>query len=664
MKLTYNNSRKRFEAESDYSEKEALKSAGFSWDGVTRRWHSDHWKEPGKHSYGKQCGMAAKFVQFADKDATARISDSGALAAVELERTSLEQSRAAQADVNIVSPAGLDYLPYQKAGIDYAMRRPNTLIADEMGLGKTIQAIGISNTDPTARRILIVCPASLKLNWKREWEKWDVKKLSVEISRKDLPDTDVVITNYEVLKKFATKLRATNWDLLIVDECHYIKESRAQRTEYLLGRKETKRKNKETGQMEPVPAIAPIGARRRVFLTGTPIVNRPKELWPIVESLDPDGLGESFFKFAKRYCNAHQNRYGWDFSGASNLPELQEKLRSKFMVRRLKADVLKELPPKRRQVIVLDWSHLDKKAREEMSLALELEKKAYANMESADMKTAAIAFTEMAAARKRTAVAKIPLVIEYLQDTLEEVEKLVVMVHHHEVVDALASTFGNAAVTVDGRTSIEDRQMAVDRFQQDVTCKLFIGTIKAAGVGLTLTASSTVVFGELDWVPGNVTQAEDRCHRIGQVNTVLVKHLVLDESLDANMVEKIVSKQNVIDSALDKVHEKPKPVAAQAPAPTTPKTPSALSKTQPELTPEEIAAVHQCLRILAGVCDGAIAQDGRGFNGRDTDFGKSLAAQGYLTPRQALAGQKMLRTYHRQLPENLLAAAGIKKRAA
>lgn len=539
------------------------------------------------------------------------------------------------------------------------------LIADEMGLGKTVQAIGISNNVPSIRTVLIVCPASLKLNWKNEWERWDVKHLNVSYTKqgdKKFPDTEVVITNYEALKKFEKSLRAKTWDLLIVDEAHYIKESRAQRTEFLLGRKATRRKNKNTGEMEPVAPIAPIPALRKVFLTGTPITSRPKEIWPLVEALDSDGMGESFFKFAKRYCNAHQNKFGWDFSGASNLPELQEKLRSKFMVRRLKADVLKELPPKRRQIIVLEWGDLDKKEREELRSALDFEREAYDRMEAATPECASVAFSEMAEARKRTAIAKIPFVIEYLEEMLDETEKLVVMAHHHAVVDALAAKFGSAAVSVDGRVSIQDRQAAVDRFQTDPTCKLFIGTIKAAGVGLTLTASSTVVFAELDWVPGNVTQAEDRCHRIGQVNTVLVKHLVLDESLDANMVEKIVSKQNVIDSALDKIHEKPsQPVKVDKPG----TQPIRVDKPEPPaLTQEEVEAVHAGLRILAGMCDGAVMIDDRGFNGRDTNFGKSLATQAKLTQKQAIVGKRMLQTYWRQLPENLLATAGIRKKAA
>ena len=290
----------------------------------------------------------------------------------------------------------------------------------------------------------------------------------------------------------------------------------------------------------------PIKAKRRLFLTGTPIVNKPIELWPMIHALDPEGLGKSKMKYAFRYCGAHHNGFGWDFTGSSNLDELQEILRSKFMVRRLKKDVLKELPPKRRQVLVLECSASIKDI-------LEKEKKTYDDyaqfVKDGDFESPA--FSEMSKVRQAVAIAKIPFIVEHVKEALEELDKVCVFVHHYEVVDALAAAFGNSAVVIDGRTSNEDRQAAVDRFQADSSCKVFVGTIRAAGVGITLTASSTVIFGELDWVPGNVSQAEDRCHRIGQIDTVFVRHLVLEGSLDERMAQIIIGKQEVIDKALD-----------------------------------------------------------------------------------------------------------------
>lgn len=542
----------------------------------------------------------------------------------------------------------------------------------------------------------MICPSSLKLNWKKEWLKWDVKSLSIGIvsaGKKTFPETDVVILNYDMLGKFQNSLRAVEWDLLIIDECHYLKEGKTGRTQEVFGRKKarvqkrtrtveieladgTKKKVKEQYDRE-VDALEPLKARRRVFLTGTPIVNRPKEMWPLVQSLDPDGLGSNWKRYAERYCNGMQTRFGYDWSGSSNLPELQEKLRSRFMIRRLKMDVLKELPAKRRQIISLEAEGTA------ILKIIEKEKKTYAEYEEAlksgEFSFETPAFQEISRVRKETAVAKIPYVVDHLKGILEDgTDKIVVMVHHYEVVDNLIAALREfGVVSVDGRTSNENRQKAVDAFQEDPDIRVFVGTIKAAGVGLTLTASSTVIFAELDWVPGNVTQAEDRVHRIGQRNAVMIYHLVLEGSLDERMVEIIIEKQKTIDSALDveaKNESAPLPeisettekqrYEASRPKPKAPKSTGLIWREQEVPTkPEEIAnpysqeqteAIHAGLRLIAGVCDGAQNVDDRGFNKTDTNFGKSLAHAMSLTPRQAIAGFKLVRKYHRQVPHEIL----------
>lgn len=326
-----------------------------------------------------------------------------------------------------------------------------------------------------------------------------------------------------------------------------------------------------------------IRAKRRVFLTGTPIVNRPVELWPLVRSLDPQGLGKSFWSYANRYCNATRTRFGLDTSGASNLDELQMRLRASVMVRRLKADVLTELPPKVRQVIEIPADGMESLVEAERTAYSghkakidAITARAEALREAGDMagyasavdqlrEASSVAFEEMARARHDLAVAKLPAVIEHLDSVVEATGKVVVMCWHHDVVDAIAAHYGRDAVVVSGKVPVEQRQAAVERFQTDPTCTVFVGTIKAAGVGLTLTAASTVVFAELWWVPGDISQAEDRCHRIGQRDSVLVQHLVVDGSIDATQAKVIVAKQDVIDRALDvgqKAVETPKAIPA------------------------------------------------------------------------------------------------------
>jgi SWI/SNF-related matrix-associated actin-dependent regulator 1 of chromatin subfamily A len=448
--------------------------------------------------------------------------------AAEVEAT-VSASRATDATIAIPSPDGLEYLPFQRAGIAYALGRESTLLADEMGLGKTIQAIGVCNaTKPET--VLIVCPASLKLNWRNELQRWLVDERRIDIVNgggEVFPaHPDIVVINYDVLTKHADALHGRTWDIVILDEAHFCKNPKAKRTKAALA----------------------ISAERKLVLTGTPIPNRPVEIQAVAGYLAPSRFGH-FFKFAMRYCDAHQTRHGWDFLGASNLPELQEQLRSSIMVRRLKADVLDELPPKRRQVIVLDGADYKEELR--------VQELAEAESQTTSPR---IKFEELSRERHLMALAKVPAILDHLKGIDHPV---VIFAHHKDVIAALASELD--CVTLTGDHTTEERQAAVESFQRgDV--QYFIGSLGAAGVGITLTRASHVLFAELDWVPGNLSQAEDRCHRIGQHDSVLVQHLVVDESIDARQVELVVEKQGVLDASLDTVAA---PKATEAPAPTT-----------------------------------------------------------------------------------------------
>lgn len=578
-------------------------------------------------------------------------------------------SRATDATINVPTPEGLAYLPFQRAGIAYTIAHPSALIGDEMGLGKTVEAIGVINADPTIERVLVICPASLRINWRRELARWLTRPLTVGIANGDsMPATDIVVINYDILRKHSVAIHAIVWDLVIADEAHFCKSPSAQRTEQLFGTDDYAAKKRSADKV-----VAPIKARRRLLLTGTPIANRPKELFPLIHYLDPQAW-PSFFAYARRYCGATQSRYGWDFDGASHLDELQEKLRSTLMVRRLKADVLTELPAKRRQVIELPANgaagavEAEAEAFGRHDLAIEAAQAAVelakASATPADYEAAVArlreetqaAFTEISHLRHKTAVAKLPQVIEHVREMLDETGKIVVMCHHHDVQDALVAEFGAACVLHRGGLSDTEKQQAVDRFQRDPSVKVFVGSILASGVGITLTASSTVVFAELDWVPGNVTQTEDRLHRIGQHDSVLVQHLVLDGSLDARMAHILVAKQAVIDQTLDTV-EAAIPAAPTRDRPSTADTPrSHIAALADTLTVEQVQAVHTALRILAGYDpDYASERNGAGFNRVDGAIGHSLAERPSLSPRQAALGSVLVRKYHRQLPPPLLA---------
>lgn len=630
MEIRFRNN--KFIARSNYSEKDVLKSAGMRWDKDLRYWWTD------------SIPIAGKFRNYFSseaRDVFERLQ--------EKKNEALELSKGVDADIEIPAPEGLVYLGYQKAGIAYAAGKDATLIADDMGLGKTIQAIGVMNiTKPEST--LIVCPASLKINWKRELEKWLTYHIPINIIDKEPDFSGVSIINYDILKKFS-ELQEREFDLLIADEAHYCKNLKAQRTK----------------------AIKKINAGRKIFLTGTPITNRPIELYSLINLLKPDMF--NFWQYAKRYCNAKRTEFGLDLSGASNLEELQDILRSKIMVRRLKRDVLRELPAKLRQVIELpsnrlkpvvesEWEAYQRHQAllEECKIRTELaktsDKPEEYELAVRQLKEAfTVAFNDMAKTRYETAMAKAPLVIEHIKNIIEEGQKVVVFAHHKDLIAEIARNIPDS-VTLTGDHSLQERQEAVDRFQSDPSCPAFIGSMRAAGVGLTLTASSNVVFAELDWTPAVMTQAEDRTHRLGQHDSVLVQHLVLEGSLDAVMAQTIINKQNIADKALDKEYElnaEPVPVIPSHRIATEHTTRTQIDIDADKITDEQAQAIHEALRIVSSMdTDRALVRNNIGFSRIDTAIGQSLAVRENLSKRQAAFGRRLALKYSRQLPEELV----------
>ncbi|WP_431858668.1 SNF2-related protein [Azospirillum sp.] len=409
MNLNYNAGTGHWECRTEFSERHLPKGAGFRWAPA-----------PLKHWWTTDPLIAVKLADHADLK-TATGLRAAAAAATALQQASAAASRATDANVEIPVPTGLSYLPYQKAGIAYAMARKDVLIADEMGLGKTIQAIGIINTELAARdraRALIVGPKIALINWRGELTKWLIKPLTVGIATtKHWPEADIVVINYDILSKLSDRLRSVQWDIVVYDESHALKDEKTARTKAALGGK---------GQ-------SPIPAKRRLFLTGTPILNRPIELYPMLHAM---GLPEAsnYFRFASRYCDGRHTRFGFDASGASNLEELQGVLRQSVMVRRLKADVLTDLPEKRfsvvelpcdspalGNVVVAEREALKRAEQEETRLRsiVDLAKKggneaayraAVANLKAGR----SAAFKEMSRLRHDTALAKVPQVVEHV----------------------------------------------------------------------------------------------------------------------------------------------------------------------------------------------------------------------------------------------------------
>ncbi len=321
--------------------------------------------------------------------------------------------------------------PYQHEGIAFALERKRCLIADEMGLGKTVQAIGVINANPRIRTVLIVCPASLRLNWWRELDMWLERKGDVSTS----------IISYEAL----AKLGAPRTDLVIIDEAHYVKNQKSIRL----------------GHLKRVL----INANQAIFLTGTPVDNRPLELWPLLQLLDAEtwdpagrikgkrvgvGEGAGFFPFALRYCGAYKQVMGkksfWNFSGGSNLEELHERLKP-LMIRRKKDDVLTFLPPKRHHIITLpssvdegDWlKEFTEDNYEERIRELKAEK---------------AKFEEFTQKRLESGMRKAPMVVEHVLRVLEERPKVILFTQHKMVYDALKGRMGGTLHALALQTSI------------------------------------------------------------------------------------------------------------------------------------------------------------------------------------------------------------------
>lgn len=412
----------------------------------------------------------------------------------------------------------------------------NGLIGDEMGLGKTIQALGWLKLHPEKRPVVIVVPSSLKINWQRETQKWIGAESHVEIlggTKPYQPTGKILIINYDILSYWVPKLIEIGVKVLVADECHYTKNQKAKRTKAV----------RELAKAVP----------HTIFLSGTPITNRPVEFFTVLNMLEPREFN-SWFRFTQRYCAAKNNGFGWDVSGASNTQELHERLNGKLMLRRTKAEVLKDLPSKRRHVVPIPINNPKEYTFAENDLINWIKEK-FDGQEGKDRASSATTTEALARfnyLKQLSAEGALEGDIQWIKDCLDSNGKLVIFAVHHKTIDKLAEELkGYNPVVVDGRTSMDNRQKAVDRFQTDSSCRLLIGNIKAAGVGLTLTAASNVVFVELGWTPGEMDQAEDRIHRIGQENECTAWYLVAAETIMEEIAELLDSKRKVLDAVLD-----------------------------------------------------------------------------------------------------------------
>ncbi len=394
-------------------------------------------------------------------------------------------------------PAAL--YPYQREGAMALAEHAAFLLADAPGVGKTPQALAAAAY--VGKPALALVPASMQPQWRREQQRW-------------APDLELTIASWGKVPE--TLAPGTT---LIVDEAHYGKSLKAARTKKLL-------------------KLA-ASADRVWLLTGTPLLNRPEELFALLKAMRHP-LGASWFRFVTRYCDAHKTSFGLDTSGSSNLDELRGKLAG-TMLRRTIDDVLPELPPLRRSLCVVD-------APESAQAMVCAEAALVRGKTMREVRAKAEDFAEIARLRKEMAISKAPLVADMVDDT-----PTIVWFWHKEAVRHTAELLqarGIRCIGITGETSPDDRQKAVDAFQAgEISC--FVATMGSCGVGLTLTKSRRVLFGELAWTPNDITQAEARARRFGQTEAVLVDYVVYNNSLDGYIGKLIVEKAEVIGQIIE-----------------------------------------------------------------------------------------------------------------
>jgi SWI/SNF-related matrix-associated actin-dependent regulator 1 of chromatin subfamily A len=419
----------------------------------------------------------------------------------------------------------LKYLPFQLAGIEFGIKNKNILLGDEPGIGKTVQAIGICN-EVYATRILVVCPAKLINVWVTHLNRWLIGHKSIGIFHPKKENKEHIIVSSIYWSGTIEGVKALKslgrFNVLILDEAHLYKELKTMRTKY-------------TYSKNGLISVAD----RVLALSGTAIVNRPMELYTTIKALKPECLGQmNKFGFGVRYCAGWNSPWGWDFSGASNLKELGIAMRaSGFMVRRQKVDVLKDLPKKFINLIYVDPTK---------DVVTKL--KSYDDAEKS--KDTTVAFEDIARMNALLGVSKAGFALDYI-DTLMlgGHKKIVMFAHHKEVFKLLEAGLKERKIDsykLTGETKNEHIEDLVKGFQETTKPAVFLGSVKAAGVGLTLTSASYVVFAEYSWVPGENSQAMDRCHRIGQDSNVVVDFLVYENTLDERKLKSVLAKEKAM----------------------------------------------------------------------------------------------------------------------
>ena len=439
---------------------------------------------------------------------------------------------------NEVKNVEIDYSKYdhrspmdhQKEAIEKLVRNKKFILADDMGLGKTTSTI-ISALETKVEKILIICPASLKINWQREIANYSDRSVYIAEGKKFSTESDFVIINYDILKNFhdpknneTSEILKAKFGLVIMDEAHMISNPQAQRTKIV---------NDLITKVERV-----------WLLTGTPMTSRPMNYFNLLKMVESP-VAANWMAYAKRYCNGYQFSVGsrkvWNVTGASNLEELRDRTQT-HILRRLKEDVL-DLPDK-----IITPVYLRLKSKDYEGLMGEYYDWYDKNQDESSSLT--IQFGKLMKVRKVIAEEKVKSTIELAENIIEQGKKVIIFTNFTDTLRTIYDHFGKSAVYLDGSCSKPHRQKAVDDFQENDKIKVFVGNLKAAGVGITLTAAEAVIMNDLSFVPAEHAQAEDRSHRIGQKNSTSVYYPLFENTIEGAIYDILTRKKKIISTVM------------------------------------------------------------------------------------------------------------------
>jgi SWI/SNF-related matrix-associated actin-dependent regulator 1 of chromatin subfamily A len=448
---------------------------------------------------------------------------------------------------DILAKSGKKLYQHQEEGIKFLLSRKGCILADDMGLGKSIQSI-VAALESGVKKILIVCPSATKINWEREINVFCDE--TVIIDGKKWNDAKFTIINFDILKNFHTLTKSrkvgdpepilnrdlanAGFDLCIIDEAHYLKNNESIRGKIM------------------VELCVKHKIDRVWLLTGTPVANRPMDFFNLLKIIKSP-IAENWKHYALRYCDGRkffrtlkngQKKQIWLTDGASNLEELSNKTKNTIL-RRLKTEVL-DMPDK---VITPMYHILDKKGWKEYEMLWD-EYIAAKKLQGKKVREEQKDLVELILLRKFISLQAIPYTIEMVENAIEMGRKVIVFTSFTEELEIIANHFGKAAVKHNGPMTTTMKQKSVDTFQNNEKIKVFVGNIKSAGVGITLTEGTVVVFNSFDWVTGNNEQAEDRAYRIGQKNDVNVYYQLFDNTISTRMWETLKQKQEIINTIL------------------------------------------------------------------------------------------------------------------